>query len=104
MNIMRILFVGDIVGTPGVEIVKAAVPVLRERERLDCIVVNAENASGGSGITPSTYRQLKAAGVDAFTLGDHIYKKFDIADVLTKSMEPICKPANYPTEAPGRDL
>ena len=103
MNTMRILFVGDIVGTPGVEIVKAAVPVLRERERLDCIVVNAENASGGSGITPNVYRQLKAAGVDAFTLGDHIYKKFDIADVLAKPTEPICKPANYPAEAPGRD-
>lgn len=100
---IRILFLGDIVGQPGVAIVKKAVPVLRERERLDCVIANAENAAGGSGITPSIYRQLRAVGVDAITLGDHIYKKFDIEDVLNAPDEPICKPANYPPTAPGRD-
>jgi metallophosphoesterase (TIGR00282 family) len=100
---MRFLFIGDIVGSPGVAVVKAAVPVLRERERLDFVVANAENASGGSGVTPTAYRQLRAAGIDAFTLGDHIYKKFDIAGVLADPVEPVCKPANYPHSAPGRD-
>lgn len=100
---MRILFLGDIVGQPGVAIVKKAVPLLRERERLDVVIANAENAAGGSGLTPSLYRQLRAAGVDAITLGDHIYKKFEISEVLEAPSEPVCKPANYPPTAPGRD-
>lgn len=100
---LRILFLGDIVGQPGVALVKKAVPLLRVRERLDVVVANAENAAGGSGLTPSLYRQIRAAGVDAITLGDHIYRKFEIADILESTTEPICKPANYPASAPGRD-
>jgi hypothetical protein len=99
---MRILFIGDIVGDPGVGLATNAVPVLRERERLDLVVANAENAAGGSGLTPRLYRQLRQAGIDAFTLGDHIYKRRDILKVLTDG-EPLCKPANFPVEAPGRE-
>lgn len=100
---MRLLFLGDIVGSPGVGIVRRAVPGLRAAERLDLVVANAENAAGGSGLTPGQYRQLRAAGVDAITLGDHVYKKLDIADVMTRPDEPIVKPANYPPAAPGKD-
>jgi len=100
---MRFLFIGDVVGSPGVEIVKKAVPVLREREHLDFVVANAENASGGSGMTPGVYRQLRASGVDAVTLGDHIYKKFAISAVLSEPGEPVCKPANFPGSSPGKD-
>src|SRR5271170_1543743 len=100
---MRILFIGDIVGTPGIQLVRRAVPFLREREGLDLVVANAENASGGSGLYPSTFKQIREAGVDALTMGDHLYKKADIIGVLEKD-EPICKPANYPQAAPGKDL
>lgn len=100
---MRILFIGDVVGTPGVNMIKKAVPYLREKEGLDLVVVNAENASGGSGLYPTTYKQIREAGVDALTMGDHLYKKADIIGVLEKD-EPICKPANYPEAAPGKDL
>ena len=100
---LRILFLGDIVGQPGVAIVRKAAPLLRLREKLDFIIANAENAAGGSGLSPSLYRQIRAAGVDAITLGDHIYKKFEIAEVLESPGEPIVKPANYPPSAPGRD-
>src|SRR5262245_6552382 len=99
---MRILFIGDIVGTPGVRITRRAVPLLRARERLDLVVANAENASGGSGLYPNTLRQLKAAGIDAFTMGDHLYKKADLISAL-EGGEPIVKPANFPAAAPGRD-
>jgi len=58
---MRILFIGDIVGTPGVNLTKKAVPVLREREQLDLVIANAENASGGSGMYPNVYKQLREA-------------------------------------------
>jgi 2',3'-cyclic-nucleotide 2'-phosphodiesterase len=98
---MRILFLGDIVGQPGLEIVRRALPVLIPAERIDLVIANAENAAGGSGLTPRLYRQLRQAGVDLVTLGDHIYKKADIFALLDTE-ERLCKPANFPPEAPGR--
>ncbi|VTS05742.1 TIGR00282 family metallophosphoesterase [Tuwongella immobilis] len=98
---MRVLFIGDIVGQPGVELVRRAVPFLRQRESLDLVVANAENASNGSGMLPSVFRKLRAAGVNAFTMGDHIYKKGELISIL-ESESIICKPANYPPTAPGR--
>src|SRR6478672_4977017 len=95
---MRILFIGDIVGAPGVQLVRRAVPLLRAREGLDLVVANAENAAGGSGLYPNTLRQLRAAGVDAVTMGDHLYKKMDLVPALTAD-EPIVKPANFPAAA-----
>jgi metallophosphoesterase (TIGR00282 family) len=100
---MRILFIGDIVGTPGVNVVRRAVPLLREREHLDLVVANAENAVAGSGLTPSVYQKLRNSGVDVVTLGDHIYKKQEIIGTLEKD-DRVCKPANYPPEAPGREF
>jgi hypothetical protein len=99
---MRVLFIGDIVGTPGMQIVRRAVPLLRVREGLHLVVANAENASGGSGLYPNALRQLKGAGVDAITMGDHIYKKVDLVSSL-QGDHPIVKPANFPPQAPGRD-
>jgi metallophosphoesterase (TIGR00282 family) len=100
---MRILFIGDIVGTPGVNMVRRAVPLLLVRERLDLVVANAENAAGGSGLTARLYRRLREAGVDLVTLGDHIYKKAEIIPLLEKD-DHLCKPANFPPEAPGFEI
>jgi metallophosphoesterase (TIGR00282 family) len=100
---VRVLFLGYIVGNPGVEMVKKAVPALRQAERLDCVVANAENASGGSGMTPRVYRQLREAGIDLITMGDHIYKKLELIKVLEEESY-ICKPANFPYEAPGSSV
>jgi metallophosphoesterase (TIGR00282 family) len=99
---MRILFLGDIVGPPGVTFLKRALKPFVAAENVDLVIANAENASSGLGMTPGAYRQIREAGVDLITMGDHIYKKQDIIDVMAKG-EPICKPANYPPEAPGRD-
>lgn len=76
--------------------------MLRAREGLDLVVANAENAAGGSGLYPTALRQLRAAGIDALTMGDHIYKKVDLIPAL-EADEPIVKPANFPASAPGRD-
>lgn len=100
---MRILFIGDIVGSPGVNFVRRAVPYLRQRERLDCVIANAENAAGGSGLTERLYKRLRTAGVDLLTLGDHIYKKGEIIATL-ETDDRVCKPANYPPEAAGREF
>jgi metallophosphoesterase (TIGR00282 family) len=99
---MKILFVGDIVGQPGVAFLKRALPALIAREEIDLVIANAENASGGSGMTPSAYRQIRSAGVDLVTMGDHIYKKQEIIPTLIQD-DRVCKPANFPPDAPGRD-
>ena len=99
---MRALFVGDIVGPPGVAFLKNALPVVIEREDIDLVVANAENALNGSGLTPAIYNELRTAGVDLFTLGDHVYKKLTIVPVLKQEAR-LCKPANFPPEAPGRE-
>ncbi|MBY0522393.1 MAG: YmdB family metallophosphoesterase [Gemmataceae bacterium] len=100
---MRILFIGDIVGQPGVTFLKRAVPALVASEGIDLVIANGENASGGLGMTPGAYRQIREAGVDLVTLGDHIYKKQDIISVLEKD-ERVCKPANFPPLAPGKEF
>src|SRR5215470_3964641 len=100
---MRILFIGDIVGHPGVTFLQRALPVLREAESIDLVIANAENAAGGSGITNKLYRKVRAAGVDLVTLGDHIYKKAEIIETLEKDAC-VCRPANFPPDAPGRDF
>jgi metallophosphoesterase (TIGR00282 family) len=99
---MRILFVGDIVGTPGVSFLRKALPVLVPHEGIDLVIANAENAVAGSGLTPSVYHKLRDAGVDLVTLGDHIYKKQEIIPTLERD-DRVCKPANFPPDAPGRD-
>src|SRR5262249_12503623 len=100
--LMKILFLGDIVGQPGIDIVRAAVPKLIVEEALDLVIANAENACSGSGLTPKQYRQIRAAGAGLITMGDHIYRRGEIISVM-QSEDRICKPANFPPEAPGRD-
>lgn len=100
---MRILFIGDIVGKPGRRIVVQAVNRLREEFQLDLVIANAENAADGSGLMPKNFRALVGAGVDCITMGDHIYRRDAIYEVLENESEHrIVKPANYPPTAPGR--
>ena len=99
---MRILFIGDIVGKPGRDIVCRAVPGLVVRERLDLVIANAENAAGGSGLTPTIYRELVRGGVQGFTLGDHVYRRKEIYSTLEGETN-IVKPANLPPESVGRN-
>ena len=100
---MRLLFIGDIVGRPGVRLVQQLLPGLRTERGLDLVIANAENASNGSGCLPRDYRRLREAGVDLVTLGDHIYKKADIIPTL-EADDRVCKPANFPPAAPGREF
>ncbi|MGE3806141.1 MAG: YmdB family metallophosphoesterase [Gemmataceae bacterium] len=100
---MRILFLGDVVGPAGLTFVKRALPAAIAHEGLDLVIANAENCTKGSGLTPQHFRQLREAGIDLITLGDHAYKRLEIVSVL-ESDERICRPANLPSEAPGRDF
>lgn len=98
---MRFLFLGDIVGKPGYSAVLAQVRALKELHCLDAVVVNAENASDGAGLMPRQYRRLIDSGVDAITMGDHLYRRAEIIPILKESTR-IVKPANYPADASGR--
>jgi 2',3'-cyclic-nucleotide 2'-phosphodiesterase len=100
---VRLLLIGDIVGKPGRQIIARALRGLVQEQRLDLVVANAENAAGGSGLTPANFRELIAAGVDCVTLGDHIYRRREIVGVLENEPN-IVKPANFPATSPGREF
>jgi len=98
---MRVLFIGDVVGRPGRNIIGGRLDLLKEREKIDFAIVNAENAAGGSGLTPRIAEELFSAGADALTSGDHIWKKREIYNFLNSS-EKVVRPLNYPEGAPGK--
>ncbi|MCU0650637.1 MAG: TIGR00282 family metallophosphoesterase [Candidatus Omnitrophica bacterium] len=97
---MRILFIGDIVGAPGREAVEKLVPAMRREHGIDFAIANAENSSGGSGITPQTAANLFNSSVDVLTSGDHIWKRKEIFELI-RSEPKILRPINYPAGAPG---
>ena len=98
---MRLLHIGDIVGSPGREIVKKSLRGLRKKYDLTLITANGENSAAGSSMTPAIYTELTDAGVDCLTMGDHTYKRKELIPTLEREPK-IVRPANYPTEAPGR--
>lgn len=98
---MKILFIGDIVGSPGREAIKTLVAPLKQELGIDFVIANAENASGGSGITAKVAVELFASGVDVLTSGDHIWKKPEIFELINQE-ERILRPLNFPSGAPGR--
>ncbi len=95
-------FFGDVVGAPGKAAFLRAVKELRERHAGLRVVVNAENCKNGSGLHPEGYRDLRAAGADALTLGDHCFKDTRITPYLDDASEPIARPANLSALARGR--
>jgi len=101
LSLMRLLFIGDIVGRSGRAALLAHVAALRARWRLDFVVVNAENAAGGFGVTEAICDEFVAAGVDAITLGNHAFDQRE-ALVFIERQPRLIRPANYPKGTPGR--
>ena len=101
-RVLKLLFIGDIVGRPGRDIVQRSVADLRKRHELDFVIANAENAAAGSGLTGSLARQLLASGVDALTLGDHVWDQRGWEGEIA-AFDRVCRPANLPAACPGRD-
>jgi 2',3'-cyclic-nucleotide 2'-phosphodiesterase len=97
---VRLLFVGDIVGSLGRRTLAALLPELRDRHTPDFVVVNGENAAGGVGITPKTADEIFGMGVDVITLGNHTYRHADIYAYLDARPE-ILRPANFLRSQPG---
>jgi metallophosphoesterase (TIGR00282 family) len=99
---LKLLFIGDIVGSPGRAIVIDALPELRESLDADLVVANAENAAAGAGITATIAHTLLDSGVDAITLGDHIWDQKGW-DAEIGHFERVCRPATLPSTCPGRE-
>ncbi len=98
---MTVLFLGDVVGEPGRLALYRALPELRAEFALDAVVVNGENAAGGRGITPRIAQEFFAAGVDAITLGDHVWDQSDLAPWLEAERPPVLRPFNLQAGSPG---
>src|SRR5712672_469491 len=97
---IRILFIGDIVGRPGRELVRRGLAGIVDEHRIDIVIANAENAAAGFGITREIGDQLLECGVDVMTSGNHIWDRKEAIDYI--GAEPrLLRPANYPAGVPG---
>ena len=100
---MRILFLADVYGAPGVAAIEDNLRALRAELDLDCVIVNAENAADGAGLTPKLADRLLAAGADCLTLGNHLWRRKEIGPYLIEATR-VVRPANLLDRLPGRGL
>lgn len=98
---MNILYIGDIMGEPGIAAVRAFLPRLKHDYAVDLVVAQAENVTDGKGITPEDFRRLQSLGIDFCTGGNWSLKREAITPLLQDPKAPIIRPANYPEGTPG---
>ena len=104
---MRILFIGDVFGSPGRKIVREHVHHLVETNGVELLIINVENAAGGFGVTPAICEEFFELGADVLTTGNHVWDKKEINDYLNSGMKNgssarrVLRPANYPATVPG---
>lgn len=99
---MKILTIGDIVSSQGCDYLREALPSLKRELQADIVIANGENSAVGNGITPTSAESILGSGVDVITLGNHSLRRKEIYDYLDNSVNPIIRPANYHTSAPGK--
>lgn len=100
---LKILFIGDIIGRPGRQLIRDLLPRLVDKHMIDLVIANAENAAAGFGLTPDVVSELLDLGVDVLTTGNHVWDKRD--GLVCLDREPaLLRPANYPPGAPGRGV
>ena len=100
---MRILFLADVFGSSGRRLLEERLPSLREELAIDFCLVNAENVSNGAGLTPRHAERILAAGADAITLGNHVWRRQEIVSYLETS-ERVIRPANISRFSPGKGM
>ncbi len=98
---MRILFIGDVVGSPGRRVIREVIPKIKSEKKHDFCIANAENAAGGSGLTYSTVKEIFLSGVDVITTGNHVWSKREVLNFID-SEQSVLRPVNYPSELPGK--
>lgn len=97
---MRILVIGDIIGSAGVKKIKETIPNFKKENNIDFIIANAENSADGMGITLKIFEDLKKSNIDVMTMGNHTWGKREIFNFIDE--EQIIRPANYPKGTPGK--
>jgi len=102
MSSVKILFLGDIVGSSGRKVILDHLPKIREEKKVDFTIANAENSAHGFGLTLSIAEELFAAKIDCLTGGNHTFDKRDIYEVFQKYPDKVLRPANYPGQTSGR--
>ncbi|MCY8634677.1 2',3'-cyclic-nucleotide 2'-phosphodiesterase [Bacillus spizizenii] len=100
---MRILFIGDVVGSPGRDMVKEYVPKLKTKYKPHFTIINGENAAHGKGLTEKNYHSLIQSGADAITMGNHTWDKKEIFDFID-DVPNLVRPANFPEGTPGKGI
>ncbi len=100
---MRILFIGDIVGSPGRRIVLERLEDVVANEQADLVIANGENAASGFGITPRLTEELLSAGIEVLSGGNHIWDRREILDFIQREPR-LLRPANFPAASPGSGL
>ena len=99
---MNILYVGDVMGGVGIEVLQKVLPSLRQEKQIDLVIAQAENVTDGKGISQADFQRLRKAGVDFCTGGNWSLFNEDILSALADPLQPILRPANYPEGTPGR--
>jgi metallophosphoesterase (TIGR00282 family) len=99
---ITVAFLGDIYATPGRKVLEQQLPRLRADHHPDVVIANGENAAHGLGLSPRLYRSIRRLGIDAITLGDHVYRAAGIEEILADPDEPAARPANLPRGAIGK--
>lgn len=100
---VKILFIGDVVGSPGRKMVQEYVPKLKEVYKPQITIVNGENAASGKGITEKIYKQFMQLGIQVVTMGNHTWNKREIVDFIEDAPN-LIRPANFPPTNPGKGI
>ncbi len=100
MSLVRVLFIGDIVGRPGRRAVRENLESLRGKEDFDLVIANGENAAGGFGLTPDVVDELFSFGLDVITTGNHVWDKKEGVKLVGEN-ERVLRPYNFPPGTPG---
>jgi 2',3'-cyclic-nucleotide 2'-phosphodiesterase len=98
---VRVLLVGDVIGSPGRRALASALPAIRAKRGVDLTIANGENSAGGRGLTRQTVEDMLAAGVDVITTGNHVWVHREIEAYLEQDV-PVIRPLNFPIGTPGR--
>jgi 2',3'-cyclic-nucleotide 2'-phosphodiesterase len=99
---MNILYLGDVMAEPGLQLIETLLPGIRKEHAVDCVIAQAENVTNGKGLSKADFSRLRAAGVDACTGGNWTLHNPDIYDHLNDPQQPVVRPANYPEGTPGQ--
>src|ERR1700679_670786 len=98
---MNILYVGDVMGEVGLQVVECVIPNLRKEKKIDVVIAQAENVTEGRGVSVEDFARLRKAGVDFCTGGNWSLYRDEIISAMSDPAQPIIRPANYPEGMPG---